>query len=84
LKIFNRFSVGEFLQVNETTLRNWLQVIEANYHSSNPYHNSTHAADVFQATAFFLERDKIKVRFRQENFWFLWDFWFLTLGKCVT
>ncbi|XP_064618530.1 high affinity cAMP-specific and IBMX-insensitive 3',5'-cyclic phosphodiesterase 8B-like isoform X3 [Lineus longissimus] len=60
LKIFNRFGVGEFLQVNETTLRNWLQVIEANYHSSNPYHNSTHAADVLQATAYFLERDKVK------------------------
>ena len=61
LKTFARFGMCEFLQCSETTLRSWFQMIESNYHSSNPYHNSTHAADVLHATAYFLSRDKIKV-----------------------
>lgn len=61
LKIFARFGVCEFLNCSETTLRSWLQIIEANYHSSNPYHNSTHAADVLHATAYFLCRERVKV-----------------------
>ncbi|XP_028358077.2 high affinity cAMP-specific and IBMX-insensitive 3',5'-cyclic phosphodiesterase 8A isoform X1 [Phyllostomus discolor] len=60
LKIFTRFGICEFLNCSETTLRSWLQIIEANYHSSNPYHNSTHAADVLHATAYFLCRERIK------------------------
>ena len=63
LKVFSRFGVCEFLQCSETTLRAWLQVIEANYHSSNAYHNSTHAADVLHATAFFLGKERVKVAF---------------------
>ncbi|XP_072051313.1 high affinity cAMP-specific and IBMX-insensitive 3',5'-cyclic phosphodiesterase 8B-like [Amphiura filiformis] len=63
LKAFSRFNVCGFLGINETVLRNWLQVIEANYHSSNPYHNSTHAADVLQATAFFLGKERLKEAF---------------------
>ncbi|KAM8782791.1 high affinity cAMP-specific and IBMX-insensitive 3',5'-cyclic phosphodiesterase 8A isoform 2-T2 [Rhynchonycteris naso] len=60
LKIFARFGVCEFLNCSEITLRSWLQIIEANYHSSNPYHNSTHSADVLHATAYFLCRERIK------------------------
>uniref|UniRef100_A0A674B5K6 Phosphodiesterase n=1 Tax=Salmo trutta TaxID=8032 RepID=A0A674B5K6_SALTR len=60
LKIFSRFSVCEFLSCSEATLRCWLQVIEANYHASNSYHNSTHAADVLHATAYFLRKEKVK------------------------
>ncbi|XP_038078738.1 high affinity cAMP-specific and IBMX-insensitive 3',5'-cyclic phosphodiesterase 8B-like isoform X3 [Patiria miniata] len=60
LKVFNRFKVCSFLGISETVLRNWLQVVEANYHSSNPYHNSTHAADVMQATAYFIGKEKLK------------------------
>nr|XP_019599022.1 PREDICTED: high affinity cAMP-specific and IBMX-insensitive 3',5'-cyclic phosphodiesterase 8A isoform X1 [Rhinolophus sinicus] len=60
LKIFARFGICEFLNCSETTLRSWLQIIEANYHTSNPYHNSTHSADVLHATAYFLCRDRIK------------------------
>ncbi|XP_066237807.1 high affinity cAMP-specific and IBMX-insensitive 3',5'-cyclic phosphodiesterase 8B isoform X2 [Saccopteryx leptura] len=60
LKVFSRFGVCEFLRCSETTLRAWLQVIEANYHSSNSYHNSTHAADVLHATAFFLGKERVK------------------------
>uniref|UniRef100_A0A8C3WRD9 Phosphodiesterase n=1 Tax=Catagonus wagneri TaxID=51154 RepID=A0A8C3WRD9_9CETA len=60
LKTFARFGVCEFLNCSETTLRSWLQIIEANYHSSNPYHNSTHSADVLHATAYFLCKERIK------------------------
>uniref|UniRef100_A0A8C7BB72 Phosphodiesterase n=1 Tax=Neovison vison TaxID=452646 RepID=A0A8C7BB72_NEOVI len=60
LKMFARFGICEFLNCSETTLRSWLQVIEANYHSSNPYHNSTHSADVLHATAYFLCKERIK------------------------
>ncbi|XP_036390662.1 high affinity cAMP-specific and IBMX-insensitive 3',5'-cyclic phosphodiesterase 8A-like isoform X1 [Megalops cyprinoides] len=60
LKIFSRFGVGEFLNCPEATLRAWLQVIEANYHASNAYHNSSHAADVLQATAYFLCKERVK------------------------
>ncbi|KFW90016.1 High affinity cAMP-specific and IBMX-insensitive 3',5'-cyclic phosphodiesterase 8B, partial [Phalacrocorax carbo] len=60
LKVFARFGVSEFLNCSEATLRAWLQMIEANYHSSNSYHNSTHAADVLHATAFFLGQDRVK------------------------
>ncbi|XP_040512027.1 high affinity cAMP-specific and IBMX-insensitive 3',5'-cyclic phosphodiesterase 8B isoform X6 [Gallus gallus] len=60
LKVFGRFGVPEFLNCSEATLRAWLQVIEANYHSSNAYHNSTHAADVLHATAFFLGKERVK------------------------
>ncbi|XP_054999335.1 high affinity cAMP-specific and IBMX-insensitive 3',5'-cyclic phosphodiesterase 8A isoform X1 [Sorex araneus] len=60
LKIFSRFGLCEFLRCPEATLRAWLQTIEANYHTNNPYHNSTHAADVLQATAYFLYKDRAK------------------------
>jgi len=55
-----RFEVTKTLGVEESTLQNWLTLIEANYHSANSYHNSSHAADVMQATAYFLEKDNVK------------------------
>lgn len=61
MKIFSRFGVCEFLNCPEATMRSWLQVIEANYHSSNSYHNSSHAADVLHATAYFLCKERVKV-----------------------
>uniref|UniRef100_A0A5F8HHP7 Phosphodiesterase n=1 Tax=Monodelphis domestica TaxID=13616 RepID=A0A5F8HHP7_MONDO len=60
LKIFARFGICEFLNCSESTLRSWLQIVEANYHSSNSYHNSTHSADVLHATAYFLSKERVK------------------------
>uniref|UniRef100_A0A674JVG5 Phosphodiesterase n=1 Tax=Terrapene triunguis TaxID=2587831 RepID=A0A674JVG5_9SAUR len=60
LKMFARFGICEFLNCSESTLRSWLQIIEANYHSSNSYHNSTHSADVLHATAYFLSKERVK------------------------
>ncbi|CAF0871306.1 unnamed protein product [Brachionus calyciflorus] len=59
LKIMNRFDVCDYLKISETTLVNWLTLIESNYKPSNPYHNSTHASDVLHATAYFLSTDKL-------------------------
>ncbi|KAJ3593682.1 hypothetical protein NHX12_006016, partial [Muraenolepis orangiensis] len=60
LHIFSRFGVCQFLNCPEGVLRSWLQLVEANYHSSNSYHNSTHAADVLHATAYFLCKERVK------------------------
>ena len=51
----------EFLRVSEQTVSGWLATIEANYRPTNSYHNSTHAADVLHASAYFLQKDKLKV-----------------------
>ncbi|XP_034835238.1 high affinity cAMP-specific and IBMX-insensitive 3',5'-cyclic phosphodiesterase 8 isoform X2 [Maniola hyperantus] len=56
-----RFDVCSTLECDERTLLHWLTVIETNYHAVNTYHNSTHAADVLQAVAFFLEKDRLKM-----------------------
>ncbi|KAJ7385255.1 High affinity cAMP-specific and IBMX-insensitive 3',5'-cyclic phosphodiesterase 8B [Desmophyllum pertusum] len=59
-KILNRFRACEALNISEDVLKNWLQLIELNYHAKNAYHNSTHAADVLHATAVFLAKERVK------------------------
>lgn len=54
MELFKRFEVTNTLSVDETTLKNWLIIIESHYRPSNSYHTSTHAADVMQATASYL------------------------------
>lgn len=61
MKVFERWKVGELLRCNDRCLSTWFQVIESNYHPTNPYHNATHAADVLQATAYFLDAQKVAV-----------------------
>ncbi|XP_045482819.1 high affinity cAMP-specific and IBMX-insensitive 3',5'-cyclic phosphodiesterase 8 isoform X2 [Harmonia axyridis] len=56
-----QFNVASALSCDEKTLQNWFIIIESHYHSENFYHNSTHAADVMQATAGFLQRERIKI-----------------------
>nr|XP_018914696.1 PREDICTED: high affinity cAMP-specific and IBMX-insensitive 3',5'-cyclic phosphodiesterase 8B [Bemisia tabaci]XP_018914697.1 PREDICTED: high affinity cAMP-specific and IBMX-insensitive 3',5'-cyclic phosphodiesterase 8B [Bemisia tabaci]XP_018914698.1 PREDICTED: high affinity cAMP-specific and IBMX-insensitive 3',5'-cyclic phosphodiesterase 8B [Bemisia tabaci]XP_018914699.1 PREDICTED: high affinity cAMP-specific and IBMX-insensitive 3',5'-cyclic phosphodiesterase 8B [Bemisia tabaci] len=60
MNILLHFEVHKTLGCDERTLHSWLVVMERHYHSHNTYHNSTHAADVLQATAVFLEREHIK------------------------
>ena len=43
-----RFELTKTLKIDESILQNWLTLIEANYHTENSYHNSSHAADVLQ------------------------------------
>ncbi|XP_050045110.1 high affinity cAMP-specific and IBMX-insensitive 3',5'-cyclic phosphodiesterase 8B-like [Dermacentor andersoni] len=59
LSIFAKFSVHTSLECDDTIISNWLQLIESHY-QDNPYHNSTHAADVMQATAYFMLRLRSK------------------------
>lgn len=54
MELFKKFNVFEVLKIDEKTSINWLKLIQANYRQANSYHNSTHAADVMQATATFL------------------------------
>ncbi|XP_037079909.1 high affinity cAMP-specific and IBMX-insensitive 3',5'-cyclic phosphodiesterase 8B-like isoform X2 [Pollicipes pollicipes] len=60
MDVFLKFDVPSTLGVDIGTVENWLNLIEANYHSQNSYHNSTHACDVLQCTAYFLERERLK------------------------
>ncbi|XP_075536952.1 high affinity cAMP-specific and IBMX-insensitive 3',5'-cyclic phosphodiesterase 8B-like [Dermacentor variabilis] len=55
LSLFAKMNVHTSIECDDATIRNWLQLIESHY-QDNPYHNSTHAADVMQATAYFLLR----------------------------
>ncbi|XP_065288142.1 high affinity cAMP-specific and IBMX-insensitive 3',5'-cyclic phosphodiesterase 8A-like isoform X2 [Dermacentor albipictus] len=55
LSLFAKMNVPTSIECDDATIRNWLQLIESHY-QDNPYHNSTHAADVMQATAYFLLR----------------------------
>ncbi|XP_065059592.1 high affinity cAMP-specific and IBMX-insensitive 3',5'-cyclic phosphodiesterase 8B-like [Rhopilema esculentum] len=58
--IFSRFNACKFLSISDDVLRKWLQLIESNYHSTNAYHTSTHAADVLHATSCFLLKENVK------------------------
>ncbi|XP_050527670.1 high affinity cAMP-specific and IBMX-insensitive 3',5'-cyclic phosphodiesterase 8-like [Daktulosphaira vitifoliae] len=60
MNLLTHFEVHKTLGCDERVLHGWLTVVEGHYHSKNSYHNSTHAADVLQATAMFLEKDRIK------------------------
>ena len=55
-----RFEIHKTLKCSESTMQNWLTLIEANYNNPNAYHNSTHAADVLHAIACFLDSEKVK------------------------
>ena len=46
LKNFREFDVPQKLQIDEGVVDRWLMMMESNYLERNPYHNSTHAADV--------------------------------------
>lgn len=53
LSLFSKLNVHTSLECDDATIRSWLQLVESHY-LDNPYHNSTHAGDVMQATAYFL------------------------------
>lgn len=60
MNLMEHFEVQQTLNVDSATIHNWLSIIEMNYRSTNTYHNSTHAADVMQASASFLERERLQ------------------------
>ena len=48
-------------KIPATTLLNYLMHLEDHYHRANPYHNSTHAADVTQSTHVLLSSQALAV-----------------------
>lgn len=63
LSVLSHFNVCSTLSCDETTMKNWLTLVESKYRNENPYHNSTHAADVMQATAYFLSKPRLEAIF---------------------
>ena len=55
MRIFSQFDVCGTLNIDLGVLASWLKLVEHHYHIQNSYHNSTHAADVLQATAYFVK-----------------------------
>ncbi|KAL0279576.1 UNVERIFIED_CONTAM: hypothetical protein PYX00_001103 [Menopon gallinae] len=60
MNLLCHFSVPATLGCDEKTMMNWLTVVEMHYHSNNSYHNSTHAADVMQASACYMKRERLE------------------------
>ncbi|XP_015432489.1 PREDICTED: high affinity cAMP-specific and IBMX-insensitive 3',5'-cyclic phosphodiesterase 8A [Dufourea novaeangliae] len=60
MTIMNLYRVPARLGCDEKIVQNWLAVIEMSYRAQNSYHNSTHAADVLQATARFMQSERLK------------------------
>lgn len=60
MELFRRFEVFSTLNIDELTCKGWLIVIEAHYHATNTYHNSTHAADVMQVCSIIFYKNLIQ------------------------
>lgn len=60
VNVLLNFQLQKTLNVDERVIQNWLIEVERHYYARNPYHNSTHAADVLQAIAYFLKKDKVR------------------------
>ncbi|CAJ0595870.1 unnamed protein product [Cylicocyclus nassatus] len=67
VKIFERWKVADALSCNEDILHRWLCTIEAHYHAGNAYHNATHAADVLQATSYFLDSPAVAAHISEHH-----------------
>ena len=79
------FDVPQKLQIDEGVVERWLMMMESNYLERNPYHNSTHAADVL-AVSKRIARTVITGCYTLDRF--LWGFmgqWgiYIIFGKCI-
>eukprot|EP00992_Anisonema_acinus_P015975 TRINITY_DN9969_c0_g1_i2.p1 TRINITY_DN9969_c0_g1~~TRINITY_DN9969_c0_g1_i2.p1 ORF type:complete len:429 (-),score=107.99 TRINITY_DN9969_c0_g1_i2:196-1482(-) len=54
-----KYGLVRHFNIDEQVLVNFLQAVESGYHP-NPYHNSTHAADVLQITHYIMEPGGLK------------------------
>ena len=54
--LIRRLGLLERLRIPVETLANFLDVVEARYHASNPFHNALHATDTLFTLQYFLRR----------------------------
>ncbi|CAB0029933.1 unnamed protein product [Trichogramma brassicae] len=59
-RLLLRYDLPTHLNCDESTMLNWLTAIESNYKRDISYHNSTHAIDVLQGVACFMQSDSLK------------------------
>lgn len=52
--IFTRTDLYTTAKMNASRFDGFIREVQAGYHSANPYHNATHAADVVQCLHYFL------------------------------
>lgn len=57
--LFQDYGLIKNFNLDVSRIWHCFSLIEENYHSNNPYHNSVHAADVTQAMHCFLQENKI-------------------------
>ncbi|XP_068617682.1 uncharacterized protein [Battus philenor] len=59
IHLFQMYGLISHYKLDATKLWKLFSLIEEGYHSSNPYHNAVHAADVTQAMHCFLQQKQI-------------------------
>jgi 3'5'-cyclic nucleotide phosphodiesterase len=60
IHFFHKFHLSSRLKINPDVFKNWITKIEKDYRHANPYHNSTHAADVLYSFCYFFSKHKIR------------------------
>ncbi|CAG9313379.1 unnamed protein product [Blepharisma stoltei] len=60
-----KFRLDEILNINEMVYVNFFQDMEQGYKTENPYHNSTHAADVLSSFLFFINQSVLSELFSE-------------------
>lgn len=60
LHLFDYYNFYEIFNLDMVNVLKCFRLLEFGYHSTNPYHNSIHAADVTQAMHCFMQENKIK------------------------
>uniref|UniRef100_A0ABD2VXR4 PDEase domain-containing protein n=1 Tax=Trichogramma kaykai TaxID=54128 RepID=A0ABD2VXR4_9HYME len=59
-RLLLRYDLPTHLNCDESTMLNWLTAIESNYKRDISYHNSTHAIDVLQGVACFMQSESLR------------------------
>ena len=80
------FDVPQKLQIDEGVVERWLMMMESNYLERNPYHNSTHAADVLAVSNLDLSGLLSPAVIRWTDFYgVLWasEEYYIIFGKCI-
>lgn len=60
LHLFDYYDLYKIFNLNILNVLKCFRLLEFGYHSTNPYHNSIHAADVTQAMHCFIQENKIR------------------------